>query len=305
VLDPAVLHLLESVLPPRRPPFDLEAMRLGHCASQAVLAGDPVPMATIDDFTVDPDPSRGTPRLGVRRYQPRPGCRRAIIWLHGGGWATGTLDGYDAVARALARDCDSQVFALDYRLAPESRFPAAMDDCTVALAHIAKHAGAFGVDPRRIVLGGDSAGAHLAIGAARRLPGLAAALVLVYPVTDARMLHPSYARYAEGFYLSAAQIAWSWEQFLPAGADLENPDLSPLLAHDLARLPPTFVATAECDVLHDEGLAFAGALANAGVTNAYLEIPAMVHGFLRFRAFLPQSRALPGQVSAQLDRWEI
>ena len=180
-----------------------------------------------------------------------------------------------------------------------------LDDCTVALAQIAREAERFGVDPARIVLGGDSAGAHLAIGAARRLPGVAAALVLAYPVTDARMLHPSYGRYADGFYLSAAQMAWYWEQCLPAGADLEDPDLSPLLAHDLPSLPPTLVVTAECDVLHDEGLALAGALANAGVRHAYLEEPGMIHGFMRFRSMLPQSRALPGRIKALLEDWEI
>ncbi len=298
-------RLLETVLLPRRPPFDLVALRLGHQASQAVFAGDPVPVAAIDGFTIDPDPGRGTPRLAVRRYQPRQDCRRAIVWLHGGGWATGTLDGYDAVARALAVDCDSQVFLVDYRLAPESRLPAALDDCTVALAQIARDAERFGIDPARIVLGGDSAGGHLAIGAARRLPRLAAALVLVYPVTDARMLHSSYGRYADGFYLSAAQMAWFWEQCLPAGADLEDADLSPLLAHDLPTLAPTLVVTAECDVLHDEGLAFAGALANAGVRHAYLEVPGMIHGFMRFRAMLAQSQALPGRIRAQLDDWAI
>ncbi len=305
VLDPAVYRLLQTVLPPRRPPFDLTALRLGHQASQALFAGELVPVAAIDGFTIDPDAARGTPRLAVRRYQPRPGCPRASVWLPGGGWATGTLDGYDAVARALAVDCDRQVLMVDYRLAPESRVPAALDDCTAALARIAREARAFGIDPRRIVLGGDSAGAHLAIGVARRLPRLAAALVLAYPVTDARMLHPSYGRYAEGFYLSAAQMAWYWQQCLPEGADLADPDLSPLLAHDLPTLPPTLVVTAECDVLHDEGLAFAGALSNAGVAHAYLEEPGMIHGFMRFRGLLEQSRALPGRIGAQLDDWQV
>jgi acetyl esterase len=304
VLDPAVQRLLAS-MPVRLPPFDLATLRIGHQASQDALAGERVPVAAIDGFTVDPDPQRGTPRLAVRRYQPRAGCARAIVWLHGGGWATGTLDGYDAVARALAVDCDSQVFLVDYRLAPESRCPVAFEDCTAALAFIVAHAARFGIDPRRVVLGGDSAGGHLAIGVARRLPGVAAALALVYPVTDARMLHASYARYADGFYLTATMMAWYWQQFLPEGADLSDPDISPLLAHDLPKLPPTLVVTAECDVLRDEGLAFSGALANAGVTQAYLEVPRVIHGFMRFRAGLEQARALPGNIRSQLDRWGI
>src|SRR5690606_16811304 len=111
--------------------------------------------------------------------------------------------------------------------------------------------------------------------------------------------------YADGFYLSAAQMAWFWEQCLPPGADLEDPGISPLLAHDLPALPSTLLVTAECDVLHDEGLAFARALANAGVSHAYLEVPGMIHGFIRFRGLLEQSRALPRRIGAQLDEWGV
>ena len=320
-LHPDVKALLETVLLPRNPPFDAASLRLSHLASQELLGGEPVPVAAIDGFTIDPDARLGTPRLAVRRYQPRAGCRRAIVWLHGGGWVTGTLDGYDAVARALAVAADSQVFMVDYRLAPEAPYPAPLADCTAAFDWIAAHAARFDLDPARLVLGGDSAGGHLAIGVIRwlaagrlgRAPQAApAALVLVYPVTDARMLHNSYARFANGYYLSAAQMAWFWQQFVPQGLEvdgvavtLEHPDLSPLLADDLHALPPTLVVTSQCDILHDEGQAFAGALRNAGVECDYLEVPAMIHGCLRFRAALAQARALPAQVTARLDRWRI
>jgi len=163
-LDPDVKVLLETVLLPRSPPFDAASLRLGHLASQDVLAGDPVPVAAIDGFTVDPDAGLGTPRLAVRRYQPREGCTRGIVWLHGGGWVTGTLDGYDAVARALAVAADSQVFMVDYRLAPEAPYPAPLADCTAAFRQLADRAASFGVAPGRLVIGGDSAGGHLAIG---------------------------------------------------------------------------------------------------------------------------------------------
>ena len=139
-----------------------------------------------------------------------------------------------------------------------------------------------------------------------------AALALIYPVTDARMLHGSYRRFADGYHLSAAQMAWFWQQFAPEGlmaqgapVTLEHPDLTPLLAHDLHVLPPTLVVTAQCDVLHDEGQAFAAALGNAGVVHEYRETPAMIHGFMRFQAAVAQARDLPGQISAQLDRWGI
>jgi acetyl esterase len=326
-LDPHVRTLLETVLLPRNPPFDPDSLRLGHLASQEVLAGELVPVMAIDGFTVEPDAQLGTPRLAVRRYRPRAGCTRAIVWLHGGGWVNGTLDGYDAVARALAVAADSQVFVVDYRLAPEAPYPAPLADCTAAVRYLAAHAERFGIDPGRLVLGGDSAGGHLAIGAcrwlARRAAGIdaveagaklrqPAALLLVYPVTDARMLHRSYARFAQGYYLSAAQMAWFWQQYAPPGVEvdgkpvtLEHPDLSPLLAEDLHCLPPTLVVTAQCDVLHDEGQAFAAALRNAGVVCDYLEIPAMIHGCLRFRAALRQARELPAQITARLDRWKV
>jgi acetyl esterase len=317
MLHPDVQALLDSVLPPRNPPFNAAALRLGHLASHAILCGDPVPVHEVDGFTVDPDPGRGTPRLAVRRYQPRAGCRRAIVWLHGGGWVVGTLDGYDPVARALAVAADSQVFVVDYRLAPEAPYPAALVDCTAAVEFIAAAADRFGFDPARLVLGGDSAGGHLAIGVTRWLASAGstarpAALALAYPVTDARMLHGSYQRFADGYHLSAAQMAWFWQQFVPPGltvggqnVGLDHPDLSPLLADDLHCLPPTLIVTAECDVLHDEGLAFATALGNAGVEHEYLEVPGLIHGFLRFRAALRQARDLPAQISAQLDRWQV
>lgn len=318
-LDPDVQALLGTVLLPRNPPFDAASLRLGHLLSQEVLSGEPPAVAAVDGFTVEPDPQLGTPRLAVRRYQPRPGCSRGIVWLHGGGWVTGTLDGYDAVARGLAVAADSQVFMVDYRLAPEAPYPAPLADCLAAFRSIAVQAARFGVDPQRLVLGGDSAGGHLAIGVTRRLAAKAtpsaprpAALVLVYPVTDARMLHHSYSRFAQGYHLSAAQMAWFWQQFVPAGlavegtpVSLEDPDLSPLLAHDLHCLPPTLVVTAQCDILHDEGQAFAAALQNAGVECDYLEIAAMIHGCLRFRAALRQARELPAQITARLDRWGI
>jgi acetyl esterase len=136
-------------------------------------------------------------------------------------------------------------------------------------------------------------------------------LALVYPVTDARMLHGSYRRFATGYHLSAAQMAWFWQQYVPQepAADvrpvtLADADLSPLLADDLHRLPPTLVVTAQCDILHDEGQAFAALLASVGVEHEYLEVPAMIHGFLRFRS-LSQARDLPGRIRTVLDRWEI
>lgn len=317
LLAPGVRALLDTVLLPAKPPFDAQRLRLGHLLSQDLLAGDAAPVHQVGGFTVDPDPRWGTPRLAVRRYEPRVGCRRAIVWLHGGGWVVGTLDSYDAVARGLAVATDSQVFVVDYRLAPEAPYPAALADCSAVVEAIVRNAVNLGLDPARVVVAGDSAGGHLSVGTTRWLaaaasPARPAALALIYPVTDARMRHHSYARFAEGYFLSAAQMAWFWQQFAPQGTGaqgvpltLEHPDLSPLLAHDLHCLPSTLVVTAECDILHDEGQAFASVLGRAGVPHEYVEVPGLIHGFLRFRSALRQAQDLPDRISAQLDRWKI
>src|SRR5690606_34944430 len=134
------------------------------------------------------DGAGANPPVAVRRYVPAGEPARAIVYLHGGGWVTGTLDTYDALCRQLAERVDAQVFSVDYRLAPEAPYPAAFDDCEAALAGILADAGRFGIDPRRVVLAGDSAGGHLAIGVARRRQAGGAAplagLVLIYPVCD-------------------------------------------------------------------------------------------------------------------------
>ncbi|MGE0800667.1 MAG: alpha/beta hydrolase [Lautropia sp.] len=320
-------RLLDTVLLPRRPPFHANTIRLGHHASIA-LGGEPPAVAAIDGFVVPPDPARGTPALAVRRYRPRPiasagrtaavpggsamapgseamapGGDPAIVWLHGGGWVSGTLEGFDTFGRALANATGRQVLMVDYRLAPEAPYPAAIDDCCAAYTAIVARAAALGIDRQRIVAGGDSAGGHLAITMTRWLiaAGAAAprALLLVYPVTDARLGTDSYGEFAEGYNLSAGLMAWFWQQFVPQGTRrdgkplaAEHPDLSPVLAGDLARLPPALVMTAECDVLHDEGVAFADAMVRSGAVAEHVEFPGMIHGFIRFSIALPQAEAI-------------
>ena len=315
-LDPDVRRLLDTILVPRRPPFDAMSLRLGHQASIGLLGGSPPSVRTVDGFTVDPDSRWQTPRLAVRRYRPDGEARRAIVWLHGGGWVVGTLDGFDGMARALANASGSQVFLVDYRLAPEAPYPGAIADCCAAFHRIVQLAPSFGVDPARIVLGGDSAGGHLTITTARWLAAaglpLPAALLLLYPATDARMQDDSYLRFADGYHLTAAQMAWFWARFAPQGTWRDgqpvtdaHSDLSPVLANDLGRLPQSLVVTAEYDVLHDEGVAFRDALVRAGVAAAHVDVPGMIHGFIRFRGAVRQADAVLGMMAGWLDRRRV
>ena len=302
-LHPDVRRLLDEHLPPRLPPYSVDALRAGHTALTGLLGGEPVAVAAVDDIVVAPDARWQSAAVPVRRIVPTQGGgapAAAIVWLHGGGWATGSLDGFETFGRALAQASGCHVFLVDYRLAPEAPYPAGLADSVAAFDQIRRTASSLGIDPEQLAIGGDSAGAHLAVGTTRwlRRAGLPApsAQLLLYPVADARMQSVSYRRYADGFYLSAAQMAWFWCQFVPDGLTvdgqripLDHPDLSPVFADDLAGMPPSLIVTAECDVLRDEGVALFAALRRAGVDATHHEVPGMIHGFIRMLAVLRQA----------------
>src|SRR5690606_4801728 len=227
------------------------------------------------------DGGASSPSVTVRRFVPEGAPRRAIVYMHGGGWVTGTLDTYDALCRQLALRADAQVFSVGYRLAPEAPYPAGLDDCEAAVAGILADAPALGIDPGRVVLSGDSAGGHLVLGVARRRQAAGAApvagLVLVYPVTDVGHDSASMQEFETGFYLSRELMLWFWRHFI--GADPRDrgaePELAPLRAPDLGALPPTFVVTAGCDVLRDEGEALVERIREQGGRSELLRMPGM------------------------------
>ncbi len=263
----------------------VELARAGHELLTRNLVAPGPAMARVEDLRMAGTGSN--PPVALRRYVPEGAPRRAIIYLHGGGWVTGTLDTYDALCRQLAQRCDAQVFSVGYRLAPEAPFPAAFDDCEAALLGVLADAAALGIDPQRVVLAGDSAGAHLALGVARRrqsaTPPLAG-LALVYPVTDVGLDSASMAEFESGFYLSRELMLWFWRHFLggdPQGRG-DDPELAPLRATDLGALPPSFVVTAGCDVLRDEGEALVARIGEQGGRSELLRVPGMLHGFIRF-----------------------
>jgi acetyl esterase len=232
--------------------------------------------------------------LPVRVYRP-PGTGPfpALVYLHGGGWVLGGLDTHDGTCRALARAVPCVVVSVDYRLAPEHPFPCAAEDAWAATRHVAANAAAFGAEPGRIAVGGDSAGGNLAAVVAlmardRGGPSLVHQL-LVYPVIDAAMDTPSYRENAEGYFLTADAMAWFWGHYVPDPAARRNPYASPLRAADLAGVAPAQVLTAEFDPLRDEGETYAARLRAAGVPVTLRRFDGMIHGFFSMTGSLDQA----------------
>jgi acetyl esterase len=222
--------------------------------------------------------------IPVRIYRPEGRAPfPALVYFHGGGWVIGSLETHDGSCRDLANRTGCVVVSVDYRLAPESRFPAAAEDCYAATQWVAAHAGELGIDAARIGVGGDSAGGNLAAVVAlmardRRGPALRHQL-LIYPVTDADFSRPSYRENAEGYLLTTKAMEWFWGHYVPDVAKRVDPYAAPLRATELAGLPPAFVLTAEYDPLRDEGEAYARRLQHSGVPTVLKRYDGAIHGF--------------------------
>ena len=274
--------------------------RAAHAADTARLCGPGEDVAEVRDIAV---PSGGGD-VAVRIFRPETdGTPGIVVFLHGGGWVMGTVDSYDTTLRALANASGAIVAFVEYRLAPEHRYPAALDDALAAIRWLAAHAAGVGGDGSRLALIGDSAGGNLAAVAALRLRGEIAvrAQVLIYPVIDAALNTPSYADFAEGHGLSAASMRRFWNLYLD-GADGSHPDASPSRAADHSGAAPAFVLSAEEDVLRDEAEAYAGALERAGVPTELVRWPGTIHGFFRWLAVTPAAREAIEAVGARLRR---
>jgi acetyl esterase len=245
----------------------------------------------------------GPAQIPVRRYQPGdPRTATAVIWFHGGGWVTGDLNYSDEICRLIADAAGCEVISVGYRLAPEHRFPAAVQDGLAAARCVA--AGGSGGPSRPVVLAGDSAGGNIAAVCAQQLapdPDLAlAGQLLVYPVLDDDVARDSYRRNA-GLVLGAREMGWFFDQYCPPD-ERRSPLFAPLRARELARLPATVIAIAGHDPLYDEGAAYARVLAAAGTEVTLLDYPSLVHGFLRFTGVAPAAAAAAREVARAAAR---
>jgi acetyl esterase len=283
---------------PGPPPEDvpIEQARAAHTAESIELGGRGPELAEVREVAF---PGPGGP-VTIRVYRPESDRSPGVIaYLHGGGWALGSLDGFDAVCRALARASGALVASVDYRLAPEHPFPAAVDDALAAVRWLAGNGAELGGDPARLAVAGDSAGGNLAAVAARRLRGEIPLRhqALIYPACGAGLNLPSHRELATGYGLTTDGMRRFWAIYLN-GADGTDPDASPLRAKDLAGVAPAFILTAEADVLRDEGEAYAERLRAAGVDVTLRRWPGVIHGFWRWQAAAAPARAAVAEVGA-------
>jgi acetyl esterase len=285
-MDPDARRLMDLIALAGRPRYqDLPPTeaRAAMLAGRAVLQPPPVDVGESRDLAI-PGPGGDFPaRLYRGARAPAEGAP-GLVYFHGGGWVIGDLDTHDGVCRALAEGADHCVIAVDYRLAPEHRFPAAAEDAVAAWRWVAAQAAALGLDPARIAVGGDSAGGNLAavVCLAARESGLPmpAGQVLIYPVTDLAAVHDSHARVTSGVPLTAELMLWFRDHYLGRAEDQLDWRASPLRAAHLRGLPPAFVLTVGLDPLCDEGIAYARRLEQDGGQVTHLHLANQVHGFL-------------------------
>jgi len=286
-LLPEIRALLDQQAASGRPPLQRQSVaqaRAFHAADGPALNGPPVPVHAVAGRVV-PGPAGDLP---VRVYTPEGEAPFPIVvWFHGGGWVVGTLDSYDPLCRALAAAVPAVVVSVGYRLAPEHRYPAAVEDAYAATLWASRNAAELGGAQHLLAVAGDSAGGNLAaavaLGARDRGGPAIGFQLLVYPALDAAADTASWREHAEGFSLTAAGMRWYWDHYL-GGTDGGKPDASPLRAAFVGGLPPALVLGAEHDVLRDEGEAYAARLNQAGVAATARRYPGVVHGFFRWRA---------------------
>jgi acetyl esterase len=245
--------------------------------------------------------------ITVRTYSPGgPGPYPALVYYHGGGWVIGDLYTHDGLCRSLTNAARCLVASVDYRLAPESKYPVAVQDSYAALQWVVAHAARLGIDPRRVAVGGDSAGGNLAtvvalVARERGGPALVHQ-VLIYPVTDHAFDTPSYVENATGYVLTRAAMRWFSDHYLERTAQSREPYASPLRAPSLAGLPSALVITAECDPLRDEGEAYAARLRDAGVPVTLTRYTGMFHGFIRMTRILDKARTAVDEIAGSLQK---
>ncbi len=300
-LDPQAQAVMDQAaalgFPPSHTVSPAEARANGKARPRA-----PGPeVGKVEDRSI-PGPDSEVP---VRIYTPAgSGPFPVLVWFHGGGWVVGDLDSADATARHLTVGAGRIVVSVDYRLAPETKFPGPAEDCYAATQWVAENATQINGAATNIAVGGDSAGGNLAAAVslmARDRGGARPVLqLLVYPVTDRDFRSASYRDNADGYQLTRDTMIWYWDHYLAAEDDAANPYAAPLQARDLAGQPPALVITAEFDPLRDEGEAYAQRLQAAGVATTCTRYDGMIHGFFGMSAVVDKGRQAMDQASAAL-----
>jgi acetyl esterase len=287
-LDPQAQGLLDVIQALSAPPLHTLTVEQARAQSRSALLtrGAPLPLHHVEDVRV-PAPYGSLP---VRLYRPRDGVLPIALFLHGGSWVVNDLDTHDRLCRRIARRSGWLLAALDYRLAPEHRHPAAIEDAQLAYAWLREHAARLQADASLTAVVGESAGGGIAAALTLRLRDAGepqpAFQALAYPALDFPGRRPSYAERGTGYTLDSEGLQWSLNHYLPPDFDpadpYRDPDLFPLAAPDLAGLPPALVMTAEFDPLRDDGVAYAERLAAAGVPVEHVHAEDQMHGFLLY-----------------------
>ena len=306
-LDPviaSILDLMASAGTPSLAAGTPEQARLGMVA-MTVGVRDPATLAPVRQTRelLLPGPAGELP---ARLYLPETdGPVPTVVFFHGGGFVLGDLETHDDHARLLCHQAGVAVLSIDYRLAPEHPFPAAYDDCLAATVWAVEHIAELGGDASRVAVAGDSAGGNLAAAVALRARDAGITLkaqLLLYPATDLREdeTHSSRRENAEGFFLTAEDMAWFGNAYVPTAAQRLHPRASVLLEPDLAGVAPAVLCTAEFDPLRDEGNAYAKALAAAGVEVRHTEFAGLIHGFYGMGVYVPAAAAAVAALNADL-----
>ncbi|MFD9961871.1 alpha/beta hydrolase [Amycolatopsis sp. NPDC058986] len=260
--------------------------RAAELKDAAIYGERPLPMRTVEELQL-------LDGLAATRYRPRTSSAGLIVFFHGGGFVLGSRAAYDGPVRLLAHHTGMDILSVEYRLAPEHPYPAPHNDAMVAWQYAVVQAAAWGIPQDRIAVAGDSAGANIAAVLAQKLRDARqkpALQVLMYPVTDLAGSRPSNREFADSPALTAKQIAWFTDQYLPPSVERADPRVSPLFAEDLSGLPPALVTVAGFDPLRDDGLAYAAKLTESGVPTELIREPGLVHGYLSLTALSTTSR---------------
>lgn len=297
-------YLLQARENPEPPPSSVNAddRRRAFRLEAEALRGEVAPMSRVQDRSIELEGRT----LGARLYVPVEEATPAlVVYFHGGGFVLGDLDTHDWLCRRLAFDTGLPLLAIDYRLAPEHPFPAALDDATDVVRYVATRPQEFGArDPALIVMG-DSAGANLVTVAARQLRDLGveiAAQVLIYPTLGPEIVTDSAHQFGSGYLLDLESLRHDYSLYLNGFVDHTDPRVTPLLSTDLSGVAPAVVVVAECDPLRDEGVAYAGLLEHFGVPVELLEAKEMVHGFLEMGGVVPDALNILDELAAHVHR---